>query len=47
MLRAGIASRHAPARWLRVLDFDFFFLGTAMMTPGLGTLPDRQVEKVL
>jgi len=28
------------------LDFDFFFLGTAMMTPGLGTLPGRQAEKV-
>ena len=29
MLRDGAASFHAPARWLRVFIFDFFFLGTA------------------
>lgn len=28
-LRAGEPSFQAPARWLRVLDFDFFFFGTA------------------
>src|SRR3954462_10920666 len=28
-LRDGADSFHAPARWLRDLDFDFFFLGTA------------------
>jgi hypothetical protein len=28
-LRDGAASFHAPARWLRVFIFDFFFLGTA------------------
>ena len=30
-LRAGASSCHAPARWLRVFDFDFFFLGTAIV----------------
>ena len=29
VLRAGAPRRHAPARWLRVFIFDFFFLGTA------------------
>ena len=33
MLRDGAPSFHAPARWLRVFDFDFFFLGTAIRTP--------------
>ena len=28
-LRAGAPSFQAPARWLRVFIFDFFFLGTA------------------
>ncbi len=28
-LRAGASSFQAPARRLRVLDFDFFFFGTA------------------
>jgi len=28
-LRDGAASFHAPARWLRVFIFDFFFFGTA------------------
>ena len=28
-LREGDPSFQAPARWLRVFDFDFFFLGTA------------------
>jgi hypothetical protein len=28
-LREGADSFHAPARWLRVFDFDLFFLGTA------------------
>jgi hypothetical protein len=28
-LRGGADSFHAPARWLRVFIFDFFFLGTA------------------
>lgn len=31
VLRAGAANGHAAARRLRVFDFDFFFLGTAMM----------------
>jgi hypothetical protein len=35
-LREGAASFQLPARRLRVFDFDFFFLGTAMMTPGNG-----------
>jgi hypothetical protein len=35
MLRAGAASFHAPARWLRVFIFDYFFLGTAtLVLPG-------------
>ena len=33
-LRAGAPSFHAPARWLRVFIFDFFFLGTATWSPG-------------
>src|SRR5687767_7880960 len=34
-LRDGAASFHAPARWLRVFIFDFFFLGTAtVVLPG-------------
>jgi hypothetical protein len=33
VLRAGAPSFHAPARWLRLFIFDFFFLGTA--TAGL------------
>jgi hypothetical protein len=28
-LRDGEPNFQAPARWLRVFDFDFFFLGTA------------------
>ena len=28
-LRDGADSFHAPARWLRVFIFDFFFFGTA------------------
>jgi hypothetical protein len=31
VLRDGAASFHAPARWLRVFDFDFFFFGTAIV----------------
>lgn len=35
MLRDGAANFHAPARWLRVFIFDFFFLGTAtVVLPG-------------
>src|SRR5215216_3453911 len=30
VLRAGASSCQAAARWLRDLDFDFFFLGTAI-----------------
>jgi hypothetical protein len=30
VLRAGAPSVHAEARRMRVLDFDIFFLGTAM-----------------
>ena len=30
MLRGGLPRRHADARRLRLLDFDVFFLGTAM-----------------
>lgn len=29
VLREGTLSFHAPARWLRDFDLDFFFLGTA------------------
>jgi hypothetical protein len=35
-LREGAARFQAPARRLRVFDFDFFFLGTAMVTPDNG-----------
>ena len=34
MLRDGASSFHAPARRLRVFDFDFFFLGTAIVLSG-------------
>jgi hypothetical protein len=30
MLRGGLPRRHADARRLRLLDFDVFFLGTAI-----------------
>jgi hypothetical protein len=32
-LRAGTSIVHAEARWLRLLDFDFFFFGTGMAIP--------------
>ncbi len=34
-LRAGALSFHAPARWLRDFDFDFFFFGTAIVVSTL------------
>src|SRR3954464_12972086 len=45
MLRAGAPSFHAPARWLRVFIFDFFFLGTAIWTPGGASQPRRSRTK--
>ncbi len=36
-LRDGASSFHAPARWLRVFDFDFFFFGTAIVLSGSET----------
>src|SRR5215218_3641842 len=33
-LREGASSFQAPARRLRLFDFDFFFLGTAMVLSG-------------
>ncbi len=34
VLRDGVLSVHAEARRMRVLDFDIFRFGTAMMIPG-------------
>jgi hypothetical protein len=34
MLRDGVASFQAPARRLRLFDFDFFFFGTAIVVSG-------------
>ena len=34
-LRAGASSFQAEARRLRLFDLDIFFLGTAMMFPGI------------
>jgi hypothetical protein len=36
VLREGAESFQAPARRLRVFDFDFFFLGTAIVLSGWG-----------
>jgi len=35
-LRDGASSFQAPARRLRLLDFDFFFLGTAIVLSDWG-----------
>src|SRR5690349_20154494 len=41
MLRAGASSCQAAARWLRLFDFDFFFLGTAIAPESFPCEPEE------